>query len=264
MNAEESIRLALGIGLPALISVWQAGAAEAARFPKEVIGTWDLGPEACKLPVNPDSDTPIEIQPQRLLGFESTDTLRRIAQISNAPVAWSVSTESNLALGVGVDEIYVLKGDHLTITDGEAVRSYRRCGEVPSAGLQQCPSAEFGEFLKGFASSQAAALRRQYTREPLAYETPAGVVEEQGAARLNRFKYRYLPEFELYVSEDVATNPVSLDGMRRGVFNAPVSVEAQTSGSYRVTFGMEYESDSYVFERHAGCWQLIRAINLRD
>lgn len=129
---------------------------------------------------------------------------------------------------------------------------------------QQCPSAEFGEFLRGFASSQAAALRRQYTRDPLEYETPAGVVEERGAARLERFNYRYLPQFDLYVPEDVATNPVSLDGMRRGVFNAPVSVEAQPSGSYRVTFGMEYESDSYVFQRHDGCWELLRAINLRD
>jgi len=244
--------------------VWQAGAAEAARFPQEVIGTWDLGPAACKLPVNPDSDTPIEIRPQRLLGFENTDTLRRISQISNDPVSWLVSTESNVAPGVGVDEIYVVKGDYLTITDGEAVRSYRRCGEVPPAGLQQCPSAEFGEFLKGFASSQAAALRRQYTRDPLGHETPASVVEEQGAARLKRFNYRYLPEFDLYVPKDVATNPVSLDGMRRGVFAAPVSMEAQPEGSYRVTFGMEYESDSYVFQRHADCWQLIRAINLRD
>lgn len=84
-HAEKSILFALG--LAALISVWQAGAAEAARFPKEVIGTWDLGPAACKLPVNPDSDTPIEIQPHRLLGFENTDTLRRISQISESPVA---------------------------------------------------------------------------------------------------------------------------------------------------------------------------------
>lgn len=65
-------------------------------------------------------------------------------------------------------------------------------GVAPSVDLYQCPSTEFGEFLKGFASPQAAALRQQFTREPLEYETPAGVVEERGAARLDRFNYRYL------------------------------------------------------------------------
>lgn len=33
----------------------------------------------------------------------------------------------------------------------------------------------------------AASLRGQFTRDPLQYETPAGVVEEKGAARLDRF-----------------------------------------------------------------------------
>lgn len=148
-------------------------------------------------------------------------------------------------------------------TTTSALATEPRSGGARAAG-QECPSAEFKEFLKAFASPQAGALRRQFTRDPLEYETPAGVVEEQGAARLDRFYYRYLAQFGLYVPEDVATNPVSLDGMSRGVFNAPVSVEAQPSGSYRVTFGMEYESDSYVFQRHGGCWELLRAINLRD
>ncbi len=127
MSVEKTIRLALAIGIVALMCGWQTIAAEAAKFPKEVMGTWDLGPAACKLPVNPDSDAPIEIQAQRLLGFENTDKLMRISRVSSDPVAWLVSTESNIALGIVVNEIYVLKGDHLTITDGEAVRSYRRC-----------------------------------------------------------------------------------------------------------------------------------------
>lgn len=133
-----------------------------------------------------------------------------------------------------------------------------------SAGVQQCPAAELDEFLKSFASPQAAALRGQFTRDPLQYETPAGVVEEKGAARLDRFNYRFLPQFNLYVPEDVSNNPESLEGMRRGEFVAPVSIEAQPEGRYRVTFGMEYEADSYMFQRHEGCWELLRAINLRD
>lgn len=127
MSVGASIRLAVGIGVIALSCVYPAGASGAAKFPKEALGTWDLGPAACKLPVNPDSDAPIEIQSNRVLGYENTDKLRKISRISNQPATWRVSTESNIAPGIVVDEIYVLKGDHLTITDGESVRTYRRC-----------------------------------------------------------------------------------------------------------------------------------------
>ncbi len=127
MSIGASVRLAVGIGVMALVGVCPAGASGAAKFPKALVGTWDLGPAACRLPVNPDSDTPIELQSNRVLGYENTDKLRSISRISNEPVAWRVSTESSIAPGIVVDEIYVLKGDHLTITDGEAVRSYRRC-----------------------------------------------------------------------------------------------------------------------------------------
>jgi len=145
-----------------------------------------------------------------------------------------------------------------------ALATEPKAGVNASVDVKQCPSSEFGEFLKAFASPQAATLRGQFTRDPLQYETPAGVVEEQGMARLDRFHYRYLPQFDLYVPEDVSTNAESLEGMRRGEFAAPVSMEVEHGGRYRVTFGMEYEVDSYVFQRHDGCWELLRAINLRD
>lgn len=136
--------------------------------------------------------------------------------------------------------------------------------QTTSVAGQQCPAAEFGEFLRNFASPQAAELRRHLTLDPLEYETPSGVVEERGGARLARFNYRYLKQFDLYVPEDVSTNAESLEGMRRGKFVAPVAIENESNGRYRVTFGMEYETDSYLFQRRDGCWMLKRAINLRD
>lgn len=147
-------------------------------------------------------------------------------------------------------------------TATSAVAAKLNSGESGSAALR-CPATEFSEFLKDFASPQAIALRNQFTREPLEFETPNGVVEEYGAARLDRFSYRYLSQFDLYVPEDVSTNAESLEGMRRGEFVAPLAIERQPAGRYRVTFGMEYESDSYVFQRNNGCWELLRAINLR-
>ncbi|HDS1137219.1 TPA: hypothetical protein QDZ75_001230 [Stenotrophomonas maltophilia] len=113
------------LALPAALLL--AGAADATVFPKELRGTWDIGPEACRLPLSADSDTVIRIEARRLVGFENVDTPRRITRLSTGVLAWSVASESNVAPGVSLEDIYVLKGDNLTVTDGETTRTYRRC-----------------------------------------------------------------------------------------------------------------------------------------
>ncbi|HCT29093.1 MAG TPA: hypothetical protein DIW85_23170 [Stenotrophomonas sp.] len=108
-------------------AVLLTGAADAAVFPKELRGTWNIGPELCRLPLSADSDTVIRIEARRLVGFENVDTPRRITRLSTGVLAWSVASESNVAPGISLEDIYVLKGDNLTVTDGETTKTYRRC-----------------------------------------------------------------------------------------------------------------------------------------
>jgi hypothetical protein len=103
------------------------GAASEPRFPKELQGTWDLGPASCKLPVSPDSDTPIRIDASRLAGYENVDTPVRITRVSKEPAVWVIASESSVSPGMVVKEVFVLMDDYLTITTGETARSYRRC-----------------------------------------------------------------------------------------------------------------------------------------
>lgn len=108
-------------------AVLLTGAADAAVFPKALRGTWNIGPELCRLPVSADSDTVIRIEARRLVGFENVDTPRRITRLSAGVLAWSVASESSIAPGISLEDIYVLKGDNLTVTDGETTKTYRRC-----------------------------------------------------------------------------------------------------------------------------------------
>lgn len=96
-------------------------------FPKGLQGTWDLGPQVCKLPVNPDSDSPIRIESGRVFGYEHVETPLRISAASARPSAWTVTAISGAAPGVKTDDLYILKGDYLTISDGATTRQYRRC-----------------------------------------------------------------------------------------------------------------------------------------
>jgi hypothetical protein len=100
---------------------------QAATYPNELRGTWDIGPQACKLPVNPDSDTPLRIEVARVLGYEHVETPLQIRAVATDPRAWTVTATSDIAPGIKTSDVYILKGDHLTITDGETVRQYRRC-----------------------------------------------------------------------------------------------------------------------------------------
>ncbi|MBO9965988.1 hypothetical protein J7361_04430, partial [Xanthomonas phaseoli pv. dieffenbachiae] len=50
-----------------------------------------------------------------------------IKLVSTGPHAWVVSAKSDIAPDIRTDDLYILKGDHLVISDGESVKQYRRC-----------------------------------------------------------------------------------------------------------------------------------------
>lgn len=118
--------LSTAAALIALASM--AGIAHAApTFPRELSGTWDMGPQKCVLPVNPDSDSPMRITGSRIQNYEDVDELLRIKRISSRPLAWHVTTTNDIAPGVIQRDIYVLDGDMLTVTSGSATVEYMRC-----------------------------------------------------------------------------------------------------------------------------------------
>lgn len=140
-----------------------------------------------------------------------------------------------------------------------------------------CPSSEFAPFLRQFSDPASAKVRQRFTADPLEYEVPTHTVRDDvegqpatqvelktGDARMRLFPYRHLKQFDVFVPEDVSHDPVALKSMAAGTFNAPVQIEPSEGGGYNVTFGMEYEADTYSFARRQGCWVLTRATNLRD
>ncbi len=96
-------------------------------YPTELYGVWDLGPQSCELPVNPDSDSPIHIEKAQLRGYEHQEKPVSVRLVSTNPHAWAISAIEDFAPGKRTDNLYVLKGEHLVISDGESVRQYRRC-----------------------------------------------------------------------------------------------------------------------------------------
>jgi hypothetical protein len=107
-----------------------AGATDAhpaTAYPTELLGTWNLGPQSCKLPVDSDADSLIRLEAARLVGYEHQESLVSIRRVSMDPLAWAVTTTSDNAPGIKTVDLYIVKGDYLTISDGESSRQYRRC-----------------------------------------------------------------------------------------------------------------------------------------
>lgn len=96
-------------------------------MPKALWGTWDLGPGPCRLPLQPDIDSPKRIDATSIRGYEDEEIPKTVRRISVDPAAWLIRTESDVAPEIVISDIYVLKGDHLTITDGQTTKRYRRC-----------------------------------------------------------------------------------------------------------------------------------------
>ncbi|MEC3886914.1 hypothetical protein [Xanthomonas campestris] len=119
--------LSITLLLPSCNAASAAKARQSIAYPIELQGVWDLGPESCKLPLNPDSDSPIRVEKNRLRGYEREETPVEIKLVSTGPHAWVVSATSNIAPDVITEDLYILKGEHLVISDGESVKQYRRC-----------------------------------------------------------------------------------------------------------------------------------------
>lgn len=122
-----TVLLSVSLLLPSCSAVSATKARQSIAYPTELQGMWDLGPQSCKLPLNPDSDSPIRIEKTRLHGYEHEETPVSIKLVSTDPHAWVVSAKSDIAPDIRTDDLYILKGEHLVISDGESVKQYRRC-----------------------------------------------------------------------------------------------------------------------------------------
>ncbi|MCS3748126.1 hypothetical protein FHY18_003759 [Xanthomonas arboricola] len=136
-----------------------------------------------------------------------------------------------------------------------------------------CPSKDFSTFLQRYADVANDDVRRRFTNDPLEYEVPTHTVEEEtasspdthisrqkGPSRLELFSYRYFKDAKIF--DQLAAGRSKPEP--KSEVGSQLSVEATTNEGRRVNFGMEYEVDTYVFEKRQGCWYLTRAINLRD
>lgn len=99
------------------------------QFPAQIIGVWDAYPLPCVDDGPSDSDTRIRVATTVLHGYEHNDALRSIEHITESPMTWRVVTISDIAPPEiqGEADIYVLRGDTLTITNGERAHTYIRC-----------------------------------------------------------------------------------------------------------------------------------------
>jgi len=102
-----------------------------AHYPEQVLGVWEAGPDTCRLPGNLDSDTRIEIKPNKLVDYEQWNEPDVVEQISTKPKAWKI--KSRLYIDeylVDQEEIYILTGSDdgaLTIADQSRSATYKRC-----------------------------------------------------------------------------------------------------------------------------------------
>ena len=114
---------------PARASALDGAIPDAPRFPAELLGVWDAYPLPCIADGPSDNDTRIQIGPDVLHGYGNNDEVREIARIATSPMAWRVVTISDIAPEEiqGEADIYVLRDDTLTITNGERSDTYIRC-----------------------------------------------------------------------------------------------------------------------------------------
>lgn len=103
----------------------------AAQFPPELHGVWEGGVTSCKKPGNRDSDVRIEIADRKLFGYEDSQDLLEITQVSVAPLAWKVRSRLHVYEETSeLTEIFVISGSdkgQLTIVDESHSMQYARC-----------------------------------------------------------------------------------------------------------------------------------------
>lgn len=101
------------------------------EYPVELIGIWQGDELTCRLPGNIDSDTRMEIKPDRLLDYEQWNEPISIRQISVRPNAWEIISRLHIdERAIEHHEIYVLHGFQqgtLTVIDESRSAVYARC-----------------------------------------------------------------------------------------------------------------------------------------
>lgn len=121
------------IGLTLLSTSWASArpAPKAAQFPPELRGVWEGGVASCRKPGNRDSDQRIEIGPREVLGYEESQDLLEITQISGAPRAWKVRSRLHVYEDTSeLTEIFAISGQdkgQLTIVSESQSTRYERC-----------------------------------------------------------------------------------------------------------------------------------------
>lgn len=172
-----------------------------------------------------------------------------------------------------------VRNRHLVIVLGCALVASCAASPQADAGARDaparmaCPSQDFTTFLQRYADPVDSQVRREFTADPLEHEVPTHRVEDEtasspptyvsrrtGPARLELFQYRYFERAGVF--DRVAPGePVSAAGKRTPY---PLTITVTANNGRDAIFGVEYEVDTFRFERKNGCWYLKRAIDLRD
>ena len=121
----------IGITLLATSCASARPASKTAEFPPVLHGVWEGGVTSCKKPGNRDSDRRIEIGPRELLGYEDSQDLLEIEQVSSAPLAWKVRSRLHVYEETSeLSQIFLISGQNkgrLTIVNESQSTHYERC-----------------------------------------------------------------------------------------------------------------------------------------
>ncbi|HYM85586.1 MAG TPA: hypothetical protein VET30_02510, partial [Pseudoxanthomonas sp.] len=104
---------------------------EKTQYPNQLLGVWQGDSTTCRLPGNLDSDTRMEIKPDKLVDFEQWSEPLIVLQISKQPQAWRIKSRLHIdEHSYDQYEIYVLSGSDkgsLTVIDQNRSTTYVRC-----------------------------------------------------------------------------------------------------------------------------------------
>ena len=101
------------------------------RYPNQLIGVWQGGSATCALPGNLDSDTRMDIRPDKLIDYEQWNEPIVVLEISKKPQAWKIKSRLHIdEKSLDQYEIYILSGSDkstLTVVDQSRSATYARC-----------------------------------------------------------------------------------------------------------------------------------------
>lgn len=124
----------LRILLPAALALIAAAPpAQPAVYPDELLGSWHVGTEPCRLPDFADSDGLITIRRDGITGYESSISAYSIRRLATSPEAWRLDEfEDYEGETRRFTRTVVLSGRTLTSTEDGVATAYVRCtGSMP-------------------------------------------------------------------------------------------------------------------------------------